>query len=296
MEVELWKQIFVCVLTLAVFVVFFKEWLSPELASIGALVALTFVGILDGEDVSLVFGNPAPIIIACMFVLSAALERTGLIEALGHGFEKLAGEGEIRILVVLFFLVAGLSAFVNNTPVVVVFLPIVIALCRRRELKASRYLIPLSYAAIVGGTCTMIGTSTNILVSGIVERELNLHFSMFEITPLGLVFAAITLVYLATIGRKLLPDRVTLSGLFEAEEGREFLTQAFVSEDSPLVGKAFPDTALAKMRDLRVIEVMRNGQPLKRPLPEICFEEGDQLLFKSRVSGVVDITKTQGLE
>ncbi len=293
-----WQQIFVVLLVLAVFAAFIRETFSPDLVAMGALVCLVLSGILDGDDLGAVFGTGAPIVIACMFILSAALERTGVIETLGQWFEKMAGQGEVRMLVVLMVLVAGLSGFVNNTPVVVVFLPIVLAICRKRQFKASRFLIPLSYAAIAGGTMTIIGTSTNILAAGIAEESVPgmRPFGMFEITKLGIVFVIVTFLYLLLMGRKLLPDRVTLSTLFEAEEGREFLTQAAISAKSPLVGKLFTETPLAKMHTVRVIEVVRRGRTLRTKLPEVRFEEGDQLMFKSRVDGLVDIGHTQGIE
>ena len=279
-------------LIVGVFVAFVKEWYSPDLVAMCAFVILILFGILGSEEALGVLGNPAPITIGCMFILSAALERTGLIEALGAWFGKAAGRTELRILLVMIGTVALLSAFVNNTPVVVVFMPVILALSRQHELKASRFLIPLSYAAIAGGTCTVIGTSTNLIVAGIAENAGLEAFRMFEPARLGIFFVLVTLVYLAVVGRKLLPDRVTLASLFESEEGREFLTQAVVGDDSPLVGKLFAETAFAKKRDTRIIEVMRDGAPLRVPLPEIRFESGDQLLFKSHVSGLMELKES----
>ena len=292
---EMWQQIFLGLTILVVFSAFLREWFSTDLVAMSALTVLLVVGILEVEDLRDVFGSQAPLIVACMFILSAALERTGTIEALGQWFEGFAGKSEIRILIVLMLLVAPLSAFVNNTPVVVVFMPIVLSLCRKHDLIASRFLIPLSYAAIVGGTCTIVGTSTNVLASGIAEKS-DIRFSMFEVAKLGIVFVVITIAYMLTIGRKLLLDRITLSTLFESEEGKEFLTQAIVSKDSTLAGRRFPDTPLAKMRDLRIIEVVRNSVTLRTPLNEVVFRQGDQLLFKSRVSGLVDLNATKGIE
>lgn len=293
------QQIFVCVLVVAVFVAFVKEWFPPDLVAMAALVVLMITGILDVKSALSVFSNPAPIIVACMFILSAALERTGTIEALGEWFGRAAGNKEARVLIVMMLIVAPLSAFVNNTPVVVIFMPIVLALARKHDLVASRFLIPLSYAAIAGGTCTMIGTSTNVIAKGIAEGrgiEKLKDFGMFEITPLGLIFVVVTITYVLLIGRKLLPDRVTLSTLFEAEEGKEFLTQAVISKDSPLVGKCVQETRLAKLRELRVIEVSRAGQTLRDPLNTIRFEEGDQLLLKTRVTGLAGMDETEGVE
>jgi len=175
MEVELWKQIVTGVVVLVVFVVFVKEWVSPDLVAMGGFVFLILVGVVDRDHALSIFGSSAPITVASMFILSAALGRTGLIEALAGLFEKLAGRSEIRVLLALMLMVAFLSAFVNNTPVVVVFLPLVLRHCRKFKLKASRLLIPLSYAAIVGGTCTIIGTSTNLIAAGIAARSGETH-------------------------------------------------------------------------------------------------------------------------
>jgi di/tricarboxylate transporter len=290
------NQIFVCIILVLVFIAFVKEWFSPDLVAMGALVLLVGAGILPEEKALAVFSNPAPIIVSCMFVLSAALERTGTIEALGEWFEKLAGTREMRILVMLMLIVAPLSAFVNNTPVVVVFMPILLALARKHDLVASRFLIPLSYAAIVGGTCTIIGTSTNLVASGIAKERGLEEFGMFEVSKLGVIFVAVTFFYMLFIGRKLLPDRVTLSTLFESDEGKEFLTVAIISKGSELIGKNIKDSRLGKIRNFRIIEVVRSGNKLTNSIGQIVFEESDQLLVKTRVEGVIDAGETTGIE
>jgi len=291
------NQIFVCIILVVVFIAFVKEWFSPDLVAMGAFVLLVGVGILPEAKALAVFSNPAPIIVSCMFVLSAALERTGTIEALGEWFGKLAGSKEMRILVMLMLIVAPLSAFVNNTPVVVVFMPILLALARKHDLVASRFLIPLSYAAIVGGTCTIIGTSTNLVASGIAKESGYLEeFGMFEVSKLGVVFVLVTFFYMLFVGRKLLPDRVTLSTLFESDEGKEFLTVAVISRGSELIGKKIKDSRLGKIRNFRVIEVVRSGNKLVSSIDQVVFEEGDQLLVKTRVEGVMDAGETTGIE
>ena len=290
------NQIVVCLLLVLVFVAFVKEWFSPDLVAMGAFVLLIGIGILDEKSALSVFSNPAPIIVSCMFVLSAALERTGTIEALGEWFEKLAGRKELRVLLVLMLIVAVLSAFVNNTPVVVVFMPIVLALARKHDLVASRFLIPLSYAAIVGGTCTIIGTSTNLVASGIAKESGLEEFGMFEVSKLGIVFVIVTFMYMLVIGRKLLPDRVTLSTLFDSNEGKEFLTSVIISDDSELIGKKISETSLSKIRNFRVLEVSRSGKKIISPVKEITFSSGDKLLVKSRIEGVVDAGGNAGVE
>jgi len=227
--------------------------------------------------------------VACMFIMSAALDRTGVIESLGNWFEKFAGGSPMRMLVVMMILVASLSGFVNNTPVVVVFMPIVLGICRRKDYKASKFLIPLSYAAVAGGTMTIIGTSTNLVAAGIANKEMEQPFTMFEITPLGLIFVVVVFVYMITIGRKLLPDRTTLAALIDNETSREFITHAFVKENSPLAGQLFPDSELAKIKKARVIEVRRDGARLLDPLPELRFKMGDEIVFKGGVQALMGI-------
>ncbi|SHJ16231.1 Di-and tricarboxylate transporter [Rubritalea squalenifaciens DSM 18772] len=297
---ETWQQIFLAVLTVLVFGAFVKEWLSAELVALVALVACVFAGVLSvkpGEtnNALLVFAHPAPITVACMFILSAALERTGVIESLGVWFEKVAGSSPMRMLVMLMLIVVGLSGFVNNTPVVVVFMPIIMGICRRKNYKASRFLIPLSYAAVAGGTMTIIGTSTNLVAAGIASKSMT-PFTMFEITPMGLIFAGITMVYMLTLGRKLLPDRVTLAALIDSDTGREFITHAFVKEGSPLAGKLFPDTEISKLKKARVLEVVRDGERLRCPLPEVKFEVGDEIIFKGVIEGLMGISDTEGID
>lgn len=296
-----WQQAYLTALVVLVFIAFVKEWVSAELIAVSALIACVLAGILnvtpgDHLNALTVFSHPAPITVACMFILSSGLEKTGVIEALGTWFEKLAGSSPLRMMVVMMILVAALSGFVNNTPVVVVFMPIVLAICRRKGYTASRFLIPLSYAAIVGGTTTIIGTSTNLIATGIAEREGLANFSMFSITPLGLIFVATAFIYMLTLGRKLLPDRVTLATLIDTESSREFITHAFVKKDSELDGLTFPESPLAKMKKARVLEVLRDGRRLRRPLPKIVFEAGDEIVFKGDLAGVMGISETEGID
>ncbi|MEO5754661.1 MAG: SLC13 family permease, partial [Chthoniobacterales bacterium] len=210
-------------------------------------------------------------------------------------FLRLAGKSELRALAALAVLTVPLSAFVNNTPVVVVFMPVVLALARSTELKASRLLIPLSYFSILGGTCTLLGTSTNLLVDGVNRHHGQPPFSIFEITPLGLVYAFIGIVYVLFLGRKLLPQRETLAALIGSGMAKQFLMQAVISRESPLVGKTLPETPLVRLREARIIDVVRNGQRLKTPLDELRFAPGDTLLLESPVAGVKGIKEMPGV-
>jgi di/tricarboxylate transporter len=295
MSADFFQVAIVSLVVAGIFLAFIRDWASPDIIAMTGFLVVIATGILSPSDVLQVFGNSAPITIGSMFVLSEALVRTGVIDLAGGWISKVAGKGELRALVLLMVIAAALSAFVNNTAVVVVFLPIVLGLCRNTNFKASRFLIPLSFAAMLGGTCTLIGTSTSLLVDGLAKELGEEPIGMFEFTKLGILYAVVGILYLLTLGRKLLPDRETLSSLLDVDQSREFLVEAVVGKQSPLVGKMPDQTPLSKVKQARIIDINRKGVSLVEELRKAKFETGDKILLKVMGSDIQSIQTIDGI-
>ncbi|MFM2198632.1 MAG: hypothetical protein RLZZ505_2064 [Verrucomicrobiota bacterium] len=281
-----------------VFVVFVKEWLPNDLVALGGMSVLLVFGILDEADLGKVFGNAAPLTIGAMFVLGEALTRTGVIDGIAVRFEKWAGKSLTRATVILALIVMPLSAFMNNTPVVIVFLPVLLAFSRSTGLKASKLLIPLSFLSILGGTITLIGTSTNLLVSGLAKQEGQPAFGLFEISGLGIVYALVGALYIHFIGRRLLPDRDTVSSLLDSEDTRKFSSAVEIPEGSPLIGVRLTDHPLFTDRKSTIVyEVIRQGRREEDiPLDAITLQERDVLWFRATAKRLAEIQATPGVD
>lgn len=290
-----WQQYFVFALTFAIFAAFLWGKRSVELVALGGAGVLLMTGIIDRDDLLAAFSNPAPVTIGALFIISAALERTGQIARLGRVFNAVAKGSETRALFAVILVCSVCSAFVNNTPLVVILLPVILGFCRESGAKPSRLLIPMSYATILGGTCSMAGTSTNILVDGIAREQGLPAFDLFSIAPLGVIYATVGGAYLMVFGRKLLPARDTLATLLDATKGREFLIQAAVTEGSSLIGQTVVEALSGRSRKLRVMEVRRRGRVLEESLSQIRLEDGDRLLIRTGTKGVAELHRSEGV-
>lgn len=288
------------ILTLAVtagtLVLFISNRVRVDVAGLIVMTSLVLLGLVTpGEGIS-GFANEAIVTVACMFVLSAGLVRTGAIDILGRWIERLAARSETRLLVVTLLIAVPLSAFINNTPVVTVLIPVILGITRRTGIAPSRVFMPVSFGSQLGGTLTLIGTSTNLLVAGLI-LELGLpRIELFDITPPALIVTAVGVAYLLTAGRALTPLRPAKSDLLESYELRDYLTVLRVASQSPFAGRTLKESRFADRVGLQVLEIDRDGRRIAIPGPSTTIEEGDILLVEGKSSVIAGIAKDEHLE
>ena len=296
-----WEILFIFGLLAFAIVSFIWERISADLTSLTVFGILLFVSMLTKSDALPtleatlgVFGNSAPLTIAGMFIVSAALERTGAIDLITGYLRKLVKLPYRGFMFIMILGVAAVSAFVNNTPVVIVLMPVILSLSREMGVASSKLLIPLSYASIFGGTCTLLGTSTNLLASGILLDAGHAPIGMFELASVGLPILAFGSIYLVLFGNKLLPHRETLTSILSDEERKEFITEAFIRAGSDLHGKTAKEGELLK-HGIRLLEIVRHGIAVPGDPRDHQLQYGDRLVLACRPSGVAEAHSMKGI-
>jgi di/tricarboxylate transporter len=259
-------------------VLFVTGKLRYDVIALCVLGALLILGLIRPEQALYGFASSATATVAAMFILSAGMVRTGLVQWLARHLDRLAGKGELRLVLVLCLVIAALSAFVVNTATVAIFIPVAIVLARARKISPARVLIPLSFASQFGGVCTLIGTSTNILVNSIaISRGMD-AFGLFEFAPLGLIMSAAGIVYLLVAGHWLLPRRRKEIQQIDKYRLADYLAELRVTSKSPLAGKAWESSDAAEEQDLQLIKLLRGKTATWRPT-RTKIKSGDILLI-----------------
>jgi len=282
---------FALVVTAVVFFGFMREKLSPDIVALLGVGLLLAVGILPPGEFFHVFSNSAPLTIAAMFVLSAALEQTGVVGWLGDWFKQLAGRSWLRAMLVMALPVMLMSAFMNNTPIVVVLTPVVISMAVGQRRSPSKYLIPMSFIGMLGGTCTLLGTSTNLLVDGVAQEYGMEPFTIFEITGVGMLIAVAGLIYLLLFGWWLLPSG-SRRQMHPERQPRRYLTDLVVTHQSPLVDQVLSETPLFKHEGYNVLDVLRGDYSLRSRMDKVKLQPGDRVLLESELEDVVELRRS----
>lgn len=282
-------------LTLAVLVgaiyLFVTERLRVDVVALLVMTALVVTGVLTVPEGLSGFSNQATIMVAAMFVLSAALQRNGAVAAIGEVLSRIRSQW--LFLLVMLVLVSCVAAFVNNTATVAVFLPLVLAASTANRWAPSRFLIPLSYMSQAAGVCTLIGTSTNLLVDAMARDAIGVGFSLFEFAPLGMIFVGICMLYLMTVGRWLLPDR-GVPGTEEHEHVGRYVGELLVPEESNAIGLRRSQVVPDSIDDVVVLEILRDGRPVYGGEAEV--RAGDRLLLRGEWKRIAAVRKARKLK
>lgn len=285
---------FVLILLAVAMVLFARETLPVDVVTVLVLLVLITTGILTPREAFAGFGSDIIIILASVFIIGGALRESGVVNWLGDTITRLSKGGETTLLALMMAAVSGLSAIMNNTMVTALMLPAVTGVARKRKISPSRFLMPLAFASILGGTCTLIGTSTNVAVRGYLETQGLTPIGFFELTPVGLLIVLTGTLYMVFIGRRLLPDNAPAEDLTGDYDLREYLSEILIKENSPLAGQTLYDSDLGKL-DFRVLKVLRNGKSIT-PRPDFELHAGDVLVVNGPVESLMKVRETEGID
>jgi di/tricarboxylate transporter len=290
-------QAYVALAILAVmFVMFMRETYPVEVTAMAGAALMIVLGLLPVKDAVSVLSNSAPWTIVLMFLVMGGLVRTGAVEMVIGMAEKHVGNRPKTTIVVLFGFVAIASAFMNNTPLVAVMIPVVMQIALRLGTAPSKLLIPLSHMTVLGGMITLIGTSTNLLVDGVAKEQGLAAFSLFEIAPLGVAVTLAGGLYLALFADRLLPVRQSMGTLLSNRKNMKYFTEVAIPEDSGLIGQRVLDVAQFKRNGVRVIDVLRGDASLRRDMSAAVLQAGDRVVLRSDMSELLGMQAHKGMQ
>lgn len=271
---------------LGALVMFVRELFPVGVTGVCIIAALGISGVLSPHQTVDCFANPAVVLVGALYVVSASLIRTGVIDALESRMLRAGGNSPRRLIVLSTLGACAASSVLNNTSIVVLMLPILMSAARRADIPPSRLLIPLSYAAILGGSTTLIGTSTNVLVAGLAEGAFTIRF--LDFFPVGIAFVGVGLLYIWTIGIRLLPARPTVSSI---TRGRsiEFVTEFRVPSSGPAIGMSFPELAVRAGSKIRLLQILRGEAVLDPTTTEDALESGDFIVLRGQAVQILEL-------
>ena len=289
-------DITISLVLLALMLTFFIIEIIPvEVTALAIAVLMMIVGVLPSEEFLSILSNPAPWTIMAMFVLSGALVRTGVLNKVGNFISKNSKTKPKLVIGLLAFITLFASAFINNTPVVVILIPIVMKLASELNSPSSKYLIPLSYLAIMGGMLTLIGTSTNLLIDGVAQTYNLEPFGMFEITPIAIVLAVFGICYLFLFSPLLLPKRTSMTEILSSRDNMSFLTEVIIPRGSPLINQIPAETIMFKRDGMRIVDILRNENSLGGISSKLSFQAGDRVILRTQMGELMGLKESDDL-
>ena len=278
-------------------VIFATERIPIDIVSLVLVLLLVVTGTLTAGEAFAGFGNDIVITIAGLFILTGGLAKTGVIDVVGRRLQGIAGNSAFRMAAMVMIVAALCAAFMKNTTTTAIFLPVVLGIAIRKSINPSKLLMPLAFGAILGGTCTLIGTSTNLAVSGAMTRYGLQPFSMFELTRVGVPIVAVGMLYMLIVGLRLIPKREPSTSLTEQYHVRQYMSEVLVLEGSPLIGKRLSEAPLSDELDLTVVGILRGEKRFRiAPNPDEEIRAGDLLLVQGRVDDILRVKSEAGIE
>ncbi len=277
------------------FLAFVFEWLPVDLAAFTCLSLLLVFNLITPAEAVTGFSNPAVITVMMMFILSEALVQSGLIAVVSHRITSVTGDSRWGTSLLLLVLAAFLSAFVNNTAAVAVLMPVAIDVAKHFGYSPSKILLPLSYACILGGTCTLLGTSTNLIVSSMAAERTGTGFTIFELSGIGMVLLIVGMVYNFLVPMRFLPSRSIISSLTRKYHLNAFLTEVKVPATSPLVGRTVVEEQISERYGINILEILRGREKIATELRNTRVQPGDVLLVRGPVKSLVALRQRFGL-
>jgi di/tricarboxylate transporter len=279
-------------------ILFIGEWLPIDITAILVTVVLMILGLVSPDEGIAGFGNSATITVMAMFILSYGITRTGIIQIVRDWLVKWGGDNSTQQIFVMGLIIGPITAFINNTAVVAVFLPIIEQWCQQRKISVSKMLIPLSYITVLGGMITVIGTSTNILASGLAKKLTGQEFSLFQFTALGGVTFFIGLIYLGTIAPRLLPDRrpANTGNVADSYFLKDYVTEIIISPRSSLIGQSLRESEIQRKFDIDVLEIIHNEDHFPQPLADKTLSIGDILIVRGGREELLKVKDERGIE
>ena len=277
------------------FLAFSFEWLPIDAVALSSLGLLLLFGLVTPQEAIRGFSNDAVITVMMMFILSYGLAHTGLIDRFGQKLSQMSGATHWLGAIALILVCGVLSAFVNNTAAMAILMPVGIQIAKHYDVSPSRILLPLSYLSIIGGTCTLIGTSTNLLVSSRSEESGYGAFSMFEFLGLGLILLAVGFTYIVLVPMRFLKPRAATSDLTAKYQLSSFLTEVQVPEESQLIGSNVVEARINERFRLTVLEILRDGERIAVELRARPIQGGDLLIVEGRMEDIVNFRDHHGL-